>query len=935
MKRNIFLLFFLIFFAMWSLYSRPVDTTVARRVALTFYKARIPDRASFGSARLAYVQEAALSTTRGPQVVFYVFNIGNGYVVVSGDDRMKPVLGYSTEGNFNAEEVPATMQSFLDSYITELGVLESFGLDADPRIASRWSALLSGQTAPATRNTAVVLPLLSTVWDQNAPYNELCPVAQGGPGGHAYAGCVATAMGQIMRYWRHPEHGTGSHTYVNTDTNITCFDTLSANFAAATYDYSLMPASITTSSPDSQRLAVATLLLHCGISVNMGYNYTGSGAYSANVPNAMFTYFGYPLSLRIKRDEFPGNWEMLIKQELDSLRPVQYSGQGSGGHAFVCDGYDDQDFFHFNWGWSGSHNGYYQLSSLLPGTHDFNTSQSAIVGLYVNKPMMQSSTHRLSFLTESGEVSGTKSMRVRVVNHNQPVGVQVSGNFLISADSLQFDTVAILPSCGGTVYVRYLSGAPSTVEHETLVITAGTLSDTLEMVGMTCDHLCLPPRNLTLTRRDRNIDLQWEAPDVDSTGLTLTWDTLYTTSYKYPSNYTVSMFHRYCDTDLVRLHGHQLTEVSFYAKAGIYDCNIVIYKGGTYENGIFQPGEMLRFQPVSVSSLTMGQWNTVVLDTAVTIDAAQELWVGFNISVNGGSYAIPVGLVANYVPEKGDVYAYHNASGSVTWKLFGNKRNFMIKAGVGATEPHVGYRVEEGAHPVALLSETATQYSDTLWIPGLHHYTVAALYGSGCEASIQDTIMVVEATQYVYDSLEVDVCANQMPYSWRGHTLYAAGTYIDTVIQPSWDTVFFYCLHLSLLPVSEYDTVVFTHAPEYDWNGTLLTENGEYTQTFTAANGCDSVVTLYLTVSVGVNQASEALVCRVYPNPTDGVCRVRGEALAGAVVRVYDVLGRMRHQQILQGDVDMIDLSSQASGVYLLCIEDRDGRRAILRLLKR
>lgn len=195
--------------------------------------------------------------------------------------------------------------------------------------------------------------------------------------------------------------------------------------------------------------------------------------------------------------------------------------------------------------------------------------------------------------------------------------------------------------------------------------------------------------------------------------------------------------------------------------------------------------------------------------------------------------------------------------------------------------------------------------------------------------------MVVEATQYVYDSLEVDVCANQMPFSWRGHTLYAAGTYIDTVIQPSWDTVFFYCLHLSLLPVSEYDTVVFTHAPEYDWNGTLLTENGEYTQTFTAANGCDSVVTLYLTVSVGVNQASEALVCRVYPNPTDGVCRVRGEALAGTVVRVYDVLGRMRHQQILQGDVDMIDLSSQASGVYLLCIEDRDGRRAILRLLKR
>ncbi|MCR4737971.1 MAG: T9SS type A sorting domain-containing protein, partial [Bacteroidales bacterium] len=339
-------------------------------------------------------------------------------------------------------------------------------------------------------------------------------------------------------------------------------------------------------------------------------------------------------------------------------------------------------------------------------------------------------------------------------------------------------------------------------------------------------------------------------------------------------------------------------------------------------------------QQVPLSALTHNQWCTVTLNNPVMVDAAQELWIGYKISVDSGYYAMPTGATSRYVPDKGDVVGRHYTSGSLSWKFFGSSRNFLIKAHLTEIPSPVSYyKLSYENSLITVLPDTATTFSSVVVTPGQHQYTLTAVYSNQCEASVSDTITVSDVVTIV-DYQEDTTCANQLPYNWYGHLLAVAGQYADTVYSSYFDTIFIRQLNLSVLPTfhTEFEVVELS---EYVWDGDLLTVSGDYTHTYVAANACDSVVVLHLTLTVGVNPASEPLVWQVYPNPTDGFCRVHGEVLAGATVRVYDVLGRMRQQQTLNADTDMIDLSDQASGVYVLRIETLDGRRAILRLLKR
>jgi hypothetical protein len=194
------------------------------------------------------------------------------------------------------------------------------------------------------------------------------------PCGHAEACCVAVAMGQIMHYWKYPATGWGSHSYANAGV------TLSADFGSTTYDWDHMPDSLTDDSSDAEIEAVATLLYHCGVAVEMEYSTNGSGASSNNVPDAMKRYFNY--SKRIHREKKTNytndEWLSMLKGSLDLQRPVLYSGYGdAGGHAFVCDGYDDNNLLHFNWGWSVA-NGYFALSNLNPIGYEFNENNFAV-----------------------------------------------------------------------------------------------------------------------------------------------------------------------------------------------------------------------------------------------------------------------------------------------------------------------------------------------------------------------------------------------------------------------------------------------------------------------------------------------------------------------------------------------------------------------------
>jgi hypothetical protein len=191
-------------------------------------------------------------------------------------------------------------------------------------------------------------------------------------------------MAQVMKYWNHPVQGTGFHSY-----NHPNYGTLSANFGSTTYNWASMPNRLT-----STNTAIATLMYHCGVSVDMNYGVRESGAQTLDVANALKTYFGYVNTLSgVRRSNYSETqWINLLKTELNANRPVQYAGTGSGGgHSFVCDGYDNNDFFHFNWGWAGRSDGYFNVNLLNPGAigtgggaGGFNASQRAIIGVQPN-----------------------------------------------------------------------------------------------------------------------------------------------------------------------------------------------------------------------------------------------------------------------------------------------------------------------------------------------------------------------------------------------------------------------------------------------------------------------------------------------------------------------------------------------------------------------
>ena len=222
-----------------------------------------------------------------------------------------------------------------------------------------------------------VEPLIKAKWNQDNLYNALSPVDPVGPGGHAYAGCVAVAMAQIMYYYRYPTSGTGSHSYMSN------YGQLSANFAAANYDYN----SMCNSMPNTGNYEIAELIYHCAVAVDMGFSASGSGAWPSMTESSMKQYFGYQnsLSLENKTNFTDAAWATKIIYNLDSLIPLFYAGfnsSWSSGHAFNLDGYQGSDFFHFNWGWGGAFNGYFYLNDLTPGTSDFGTGQQAIFDIY-------------------------------------------------------------------------------------------------------------------------------------------------------------------------------------------------------------------------------------------------------------------------------------------------------------------------------------------------------------------------------------------------------------------------------------------------------------------------------------------------------------------------------------------------------------------------
>ncbi|MCK5846935.1 MAG: C10 family peptidase [Bacteroidales bacterium] len=352
-----------------------VPKNIAEKAALNYIKAYYHHIEKDGSKILI---SNTIEKSYNNTIVYYtvVFNNDN-FVHIAADDASYPILGFSIDGKINKELNAENYDSWMLQYAEAVFEIKEKNLVATLDIEDKWSSITKTDKG-IFLDSKSISPLLLSKWNQDSPYNSECPIDAAGPGGRVYAGCVAVAMAQILYYYRYPEYGTGSHSY-----NHSVYGNQTANFGSTNYKWNEMQNQMGYGG----NFEIAQLLQHLGISVDMGYSAAGSGAYSFTVPSALTNYFGYQTGavLKHRNDYSQTQWNSLITTSLDNKIPLYYHGrdsQGNAGHAFNLDGYQGSDFFHFNWGWGGSYDGFYYLSQLNPGGSDFSSGQGAVFNIY-------------------------------------------------------------------------------------------------------------------------------------------------------------------------------------------------------------------------------------------------------------------------------------------------------------------------------------------------------------------------------------------------------------------------------------------------------------------------------------------------------------------------------------------------------------------------
>ena len=369
MKKSLSVMLMLALFV-GQLIASPVDVNTARQLSLKYVQGNATKKVA--NLDLAYTQ-----TTESGANALYVFNFEGGYMIMAADDVAQPILAFGEEGCFDANNIPDGLAYYLRHYARQIEYAVTNNMTADPEIAEQWEQIRRDGVIRGERSMrGDVAPLISTNWNQDHPFNYYCPMGHGGPNGRAYAGCVATAMSMVMKRWNWPDHGQGSHSYTPSG-----YATQSVDFENTYYQWDNMPNSVN----NSNYQAVALLMYHCGVAVDMQYGPSGSGAHSQDVPDAIANYFRYTEhATRYERDLYSKyDWEEMLIANLQEGFPLYYSGaDGNEGHAFVCCGYRESDRkFYFNWGWSGYNNNYFAIDALNTYSGSFNEYQSAIADM--------------------------------------------------------------------------------------------------------------------------------------------------------------------------------------------------------------------------------------------------------------------------------------------------------------------------------------------------------------------------------------------------------------------------------------------------------------------------------------------------------------------------------------------------------------------------
>ena len=563
-------------------------------------------------------------TPQLPYTQLFVFGAeSGGFAIVSADDCAGPLLAWSPDGTFRADNMPGHVAAWLEGYDLEVQRLSGIG-----KRSPCWDA------DPATPATALA-PMLTTTWDQNQPYNIQCPSPQ--HGARPPAGCVAIATAQIMKYWNHPDTGYGSRSY-------TCegYNPISADFGATAYDWPNMPNQLTSVSSSAEANAVAQLVFHIGVAVEMEYAAdanSGSSATSISfgeydevcAENAMKYNFKYSplLHCEYKADYSDSAWQAMLHAELDAGRPVYYTGRGGGGHAFVCDGYDDAGLFHMNWGWGGYCDGYYAIGALNPSSggtggstsSTYNLDNRVIVGI---EPLADS----------LWGLGGT----ITVTNAGNGAGTVSGTGSHAFGDTVQLQATAI----GANRFDGWTDGYRH--NPRTVVVTGGDIGLGARFTALGGDTLgyCGNGQRRTTFGRGADSPEAW-------------W------GIRLPA----SLFN----------DGRQITATQFFVdRPGTFD--VTVYCGAS------TPTVAIAQQSATIGEESTGDWYTFSFDSAATPAPGQSVWVVMH------STDIPYPATATY--SSGNQYAMlwgSNYQPSSNWR----KYSYMVRAITAqAPEPHPG-----------------------------------------------------------------------------------------------------------------------------------------------------------------------------------------------------------------------------------------------------
>lgn len=756
MKTKIYLIVILLMLCLGAM-AGPVGKERARQIATTFL--------NNNGARSSELSE--VSADAGFDNV-YVFTTESSFVLVAADDRVQPILGYSLNGRFNTENIPDNMRAWIEEYRDAILYAINHQTRASDEVTRQWTALEMG--VDIHRAEVMVGPLIQTKWDQYSPYNLMCPSG-------TVTGCVATAMAQVMKYWNYPSHGIGSHEYAWNE------QTLRADFGATYYDWPNMADSYSSSNTAAQRQAVATLMYHCGVSVNMDYG-PQSGAATSMVADALKTYFNYSSETQyLYRSNYSDEeWITMLKAELNRDHPIQYNGKASnGGHSFVCDGYNSDDYFHFNWGWSGANDGYYSINSLNPGTGGagsgdgvFNFNQGAIFGICPPEECEADEPTNLVYVQDGRNITLTWSAANGAISYNIYHNMDLIGNVA----STSYTHIANFGD--NNYYVRSID-------------INDRLSLSSNYISVFVDYQRPIVEDLQATLSDNNVNLTWTIPEWVYPETTSDIVSYGINTIKY--SWGLPFYgHRYLAEDIVG-----------YANKAVYKLETYLIYPGTYTVYVYTNTIDNNPDPNALAASTMityagvDSWHEIILPNPVVITSGHDLWVVIK-QETGQTYPVPSfdlevfnENACYYGVSSTDLISLHyiqNMEFKISWLI----RTYL-------TDGTYTYNLYRDGQPIAN-HIASTHYTDSDLPGGTYTYHLKTnYYGGETEPSNSVTVTIPFITSQTVELVD--------GWTWWAPTVTTTLSELETALSGN-----------GILINSQDDG--FVRYENDQWNGTLL-----------------------------------------------------------------------------------------------------------------